>query len=132
MMKFISRSHRETEFGSQRWFDSESLGGVRFAVRCPSLSQRIELTRRVRDLLLNNDFLASGSEPEKLEAVLADLLVRRLYLEWGLAKIEGLRIDGEVATPATLISGGPEELAEEIARRVQFECGLSEEERKNS
>lgn len=132
MMKFISRSHRETDFGSHRWFESETWIGVRFAVRRPSLSQRVELTRRVRDLVLKNDFLAAGSEPEKLEAVLADLLVRRLYLEWGLAKIEGLRIDGEAATTETLISRGPEDLAEEIASRVQFECGLSEEERKNS
>ena len=52
--------------------------------------------------------LASGSEPEKLEAGLGDLLVRRLYLEWGLAKIEGLRIDGELLRLITLISGGPE------------------------
>jgi hypothetical protein len=132
MMKFISHSHKDTDFGSHRWFDSETLNGVRFAVRRPSLSQRIELMRRVRDLLLNNDFLASGSEPEKLEAALADLLVRRLYLEWGLAKVEGLRIDGEIATTDTLISCGPEDLAEEIASRVQLECGLSEEERKNS
>ena len=131
-MKFISHSHKDTDFGSQRWFDSETFSGVRFAVRRPSLSQRIELTRRVRELLLNNDFLVSGSEPEKLEAALADLLVRRLYLEWGLAKIDGLRIDGEIATPDTLISCGPEELAEEIASRIQLECGLSEEERKNS
>jgi len=131
-MRFLSRSRKETNFNTERWFDSETVPGVRFAVRRPSLAQRIELTRRVRDLLLNNEFLASGSEPEKLEAALGDLLVRRLYLEWGLANIEGLRIDGEIATVDNLISGGPEALAEEVASRIQLECGLSEEERKNS
>lgn len=132
MMKSLLRSHSSVDFESERWMESQTFRGVRFAVRRPSLAQRIELTRRVRELVLANDFLASGNEAEKLEGALADLLVRRLYIEWGLAQIEGLAINGVAASVESLIASGPEQLAEEIATCVQRECGLSEEERKNS
>jgi hypothetical protein len=132
MMKSLLRSHSSVDFESERWMESQMFRGVRFAVRRPSLAQRIELTRRVRELVLANDFLASGNEAEKLEGALADLLVRRLYIEWGLAQIEGLTINGVAASVESLIASGPEQLAEEIATCVQRECGLSEEERKNS
>ena len=39
--------------------------------------------------------------------------------------MEGLAIDGEAATPATLIDTGPMELAAEILARIKAECGLS-------
>ncbi|MGH9622868.1 MAG: hypothetical protein ACRD4G_00845 [Bryobacteraceae bacterium] len=63
---------------------------------------------------------------------MGDLLVERLYLEWGLAEIEGLAIDGTSATPALLIEKGPEPLTREILASIQAELGLSEDERKNS
>ncbi len=78
-----------------------------------------------------DEFLRAGDPADQLEAGLADLLVRRLYLEWGLAGIEGLHIDGEAATPETLIAAGPESLSEEIASSIQAELSLSDEERKN-
>lgn len=131
MMKSISRSHRPARFDSLRWVDSETVAGVRFAVRRPSLGQRIELTRRVHEMTLRHEFLKAGAESEKLEAALGELLVQQLYIEWGLKAIEGLEIDGEAATPAALIDRGPEELAAEIASYVVHECGLTEDERKN-
>ncbi len=131
MMRSLLRSHRPVRFESLGWVGSEMIAGVRFAVRKPSLGQRIELTRRVHELTLRHEFLKAGSEAEKLEAALEELMVQQLYIEWGLKTIEGLEIDGEPATPAALIDRGPEELAAEIASCVVHECGLTEDERKN-
>ncbi len=131
MMKSLSRLHRPVRFESLRWVDSETMAGVRFAVRRPSLGQRIELTRRVHELTLRHEFLKAGSEAEKLEGALGELMVQQLYIEWGLKAIEGLEIDGEPATPAALIDRGPEELAVEVAFCVVRECGLTEDDRKN-
>lgn len=131
MMNFISLSRKRTTFESVRWQASKELPDVRFAVREPSLQKRIDLTRKLHELTLQNDFLASGKEMEQLELALAELLVQKLLVEWGLAAIEGLYIDGKAATPGELIETGPERLVAEIAAAVRERCGLSEEERKN-
>ena len=78
-----------------------------------------------------NTILKAGSEAEKLEGALGELMVQQLYIEWGLKTVEGLEIDGEPATPAALIARGPEELAVEVASCVVRECGLTEDDRKN-
>jgi hypothetical protein len=95
------------------------------------LLQRIELTSRIKELALNHEFLKAGDIPEQLDATMADLLVRRLYLEWGLDKISGLRIDGDPATLGSLVERGPETLVEEILAAIKAELDLSEDERKN-
>lgn len=110
---------------------SAVLAGVRFYVRSASLRQRIELTRRVRELAAKHEFLRAGNEMDQLEAALADLYTRQLYLEWGLDHIEGLEIDGQPASYESLINSGPEKLADEIVEAIQAEYGLSDEERKN-
>lgn len=96
-----------------------------------SLAQRIELTRQIRELTLKNDFLRGGDTQEQLHVALGELLARRLYLEWGLAQIEGLTIDGSAATPEMLIEKGPEHLSEEIAEAIVAHLHLSEQETKN-
>lgn len=131
MMNFISLSRKHTNFESVRWQASREVPEVRFAVREPSLQKRIDLTRQLHDLTLRNDFLAGGKEMEQLELALAELLVQKLLVEWGLAAVEGLYIDGKPATPTQLIETGPERLVAEIAAAVRERCGLSEEERKN-
>ena len=68
---------------------------------------------------------------EKLEAAVLQGEIDRVYLEWGLEAIEGLEIDGEAATPGSLIERGQLNLSAEILRRIRGECGLSESERKN-
>ncbi|MFL6546033.1 MAG: hypothetical protein ACJ8LM_12750 [Candidatus Udaeobacter sp.] len=68
---------------------------------------------------------------EQTEAALADLLAKKLYLEWGLAQIDGLTIDGNPAGVELLISKGPELLCDEIVAKIRAEIGLTEEERKN-
>jgi hypothetical protein len=45
--------------------------------------------------------------------------------------VRGLRIDGEPATPASLIERGPEKLFQEALAAVKAECGLNEVEKKN-
>ena len=45
--------------------------------------------------------------------------------------VDGLEIDGEPATPASLVERGPEELFREALAAVKAECGLSDEQRKN-
>jgi hypothetical protein len=106
--------------------------GVRFAIRRVSLRQRIELNHRVRELTLKNEFLRAGDTEDQLEAALSDLLVTKLYLEWGLASIDGLLIDGETPSAAVLIAKGPESLAAEIAAAIHTESTLTDDERKNS
>ncbi len=132
MMRFISRLHKKQNHASVTWHESNVLDGVRFAIRSVSLQQRIELNERLRALTLKNEFLKAGDVENQLEAGLSNLLVARLYLEWGLEDVEGLLIDGRKATPPLLISHGPESLVEEIVGAIQNQIALTEDERKNS
>jgi hypothetical protein len=131
MMNYLSLSRRAERFESLRWIQSKAIPRVRYAVRQPSLAQRIELTKRLHDLTLRHEFLAKGNELDQLEMALADLLVQKLFVEWGLGQLDGLDIDGAPATIESLIERGPEELVAEIAAEVRHECGLTDEERKN-
>ncbi len=132
MMKFTSLLHKRVRHESVEWHDSSVLSGVRFGIRRVSLNDRIELTERARDLCRKNEFLRAGDAGDQLESSLSDLLVRKLYLEWGLVEIDGLEIDGRPATPENLIKNGPETLSNEIIVAIQAQLGLTEDERKNS
>lgn len=131
-MSFISRLRKAPEYSSVIWHDSSAVPGVRFAIKRISLAQRIELVKNVRELTLRFEFLKSGEIGDQLQASLSDLLVRKLYIEWGLAAMTGLRIDGESATPAMLIENGPDRLSDEVIDKIRAELELSEQERKNS
>jgi hypothetical protein len=130
-MKLTSPSPSEVSYSSLSWRGSKTIEGVRFAIRRVSLTQRLELNKRVREFTLQHEFLKAGPAADQLEAAWADLLVRKLYVEWGLAGLEGLSIDGETANVELLIDKGPEELVDEVVSALQEETGLSEEERKN-
>lgn len=130
-MKSISRSPKPVSYLSLSWHESKIVEGIRFATKRVSLAQRLELNQRVRELMLRHEFLKAGEAADQLEAACADLLVRKLYLEWGVAKIEGLSIDSRPATIDLLIEKGPEVLTDEIIAVIQEEAGLSDEERKN-
>lgn len=130
-MKLTSPSPSEVSYSSLSWRRSKTIEGVRFAIRRVSLTQRLDLNKRVRELTLQYEFLKAGPAADQLEATWADLLVRKLYVEWGLAGLEGLSIDGEAASVELLIDKGPEELVDEVVSALQEEIGLSEEERKN-
>src|SRR5689334_161924 len=131
-MKFTLRSHDERRYASVDWHDSRVLPGVRYAIRKISLGQRIELNKKARELTQRYDFLKSGNSEEQLDAGLSELLVEKLYLEWGLVEIQGLHIDNVPATTELLIDRGPETLAKEILADVHAQLTLSEEDRKNS
>jgi hypothetical protein len=119
-------------YESVAWFEAGAMPGVRYAIAHISFGRRIELARRIREIGRKLEFLEAGNDVrEKLEAAVVAAEVDRAYLEWGLAGVEGLTIDGETATPGTLIDKGPMELAAEILARVKAECGLTEDERKN-
>jgi hypothetical protein len=130
MTSCISRSGSAHE--SSVWFDAETCAGVRFRVARISVTRRIELGRRIREIGRKQEFLEAGNDArEKIEAAVLAGEIDRAYLEWGLEEIEGLTIDGEAATPVMLIEKGPMALAGEILKRIKGECGLSEDERKN-
>lgn len=106
--------------------------GVEFAVSRMSFGRRIELMKKVRDLATRAEFFEAGcDEKNRMEASLLGAEIDRLYLEWGLAEIRGLELDGEPATPRMLLERGPEDLCREALEAVRLECGLSETERKN-
>ena len=120
------------EYESTITNESKVAEGVTFTLARMSFGRRIELTRGIRELARKIEFLEAGDDfKEKLEATLLASEVQRLYLQWGLKEVHGLRIDGQEATLETLVSDGPEELCNEIVSAIKSECGLSEEERKN-
>jgi hypothetical protein len=127
--KKLAASPRHESFA---WFDAETHAGVRYRIGRMSLARRIGLARKIREAGRRLEFLEAGGDVrEKLDAAVLQGEVDRAYIEWGLEAIEGLEIDGETATPETLIDKGPADLAAEILGRIRSECGLSESERKN-
>lgn len=132
MMNFILHSPKTFDYHSHVWHESSVCKGVRFATRQISLAGRIELAQRIQDLIFKNEFLRAGDALERSQACLADLLAKKVYLEWGIADVQSLRINGRPASVQDLIDHGPEDLCEEIASTIQSELSLSEEERKNS
>jgi hypothetical protein len=131
-MKSFSLLPKPTCYSSVVWYESAVFPGVHFAVRRSSLAQRIELTRKMRELTLKNEFLRAGDNTDQLQASLSDLLARRAFVEWGLTEIKGLSIDGVEADIGLVLEKGPEDLIEEIITRINAETRLDEQERKNS
>jgi hypothetical protein len=119
-------------YESEKRIECRTAPGATFTIGRMSLGRRIELTRRIWELARKVECLEAGNDPrEKLEGALLSSEIDRLYLSWGLVRVEGLMVDGEPATPETLIAAGPEEVCREILAAVKAECGLTEEERKN-
>ena len=117
---------------SWAWFDANTWAGVRYRIAVMSVARRIELARRIREIGRRLEFLAAGSDArDALEAMVLAGEIDQAYLEWGLEAVEGLTIDGEPATPESLIAKGPADLAAEILARIKAGCGLTEGERKN-
>lgn len=96
------------------------------------MGERIALTAKMRQLCGQAEFLRAGNSEEQLDSALGDLLVKKVYLEWGLVEVRGLRVNGQVCSPDLLIAAGPEPLVEEVLSSIQAELELTETERKNS
>jgi hypothetical protein len=114
--------------------ESKACAGVRFTVHRMSFGRRLELTRKVRELLGRLEFVRAGpgGPADDAEAALLAGEIDREYVRWGLASIEGLEIDGCPAAPEDLIEKGPEKLVAEVLGAIRHEAGLDEDERKNS
>jgi hypothetical protein len=120
------------EYTSYEVIESKLANGVSYTVAKISFGRRVELTRRIRELALRKEFLESGETPdEKMQAALLASEIDRLYLIWGLKEVNGLQLDGVLASPESLAANGPEELFREALAAVKQQCGLSETERKN-
>ncbi len=132
MTKFTLRSLKPVRYSSVRHCKSAVMPGVEYALRRVSLAQRIELARRAQELAAKYEFLKAGDSADQLEASIADLLVRRLYLEWGISSISGMTVDGRSAAISDVIEKGPEVLTDEMMGAIKEELGLTDDERKNS
>ncbi|HUO27575.1 MAG TPA: hypothetical protein VMU80_00055 [Bryobacteraceae bacterium] len=120
------------EYTTFETIDSTAVPGVKYTVVKMSFGRRVELTRRIRELASRKEFMdAGGTANEKMEAALLSSEIDRIYLLWGLKEVTGLELDGQPASPESLIECGPEKLFREALAAVKQQCGLSEEERKN-
>jgi len=120
------------EWNSHRIVESESWPGVEFIIARITFGRRLELLKRVRDLAVKLEYFDAGrDEKNRIEASLLGAQLDRLYIEWGLEDIRGLHIDGDPATPESLVARGPEDLFLEVLAVIKSECGLNEQERKN-
>jgi hypothetical protein len=121
-----------TTWQSRTAIPSESWPGVEFVIARITFGRRLELMKRVRDLAVRLEYFDAGREEKnRIEASLLGAQLDRVYIEWGLEEVRGLEIDGEPATPASLVERGPEKLFQEALAAVKAECGLTEQERKN-
>ncbi len=117
---------------SSKVIQSEILPGVEFVIARMTFGRRVELMKRVRDLAVRLEYFEAGREEKnRMEASLLGAEIDRLYMEWGVEEVRGLELDGQPATPASLIDSGPEDLFREALAAVKAECGLSDTERKN-
>ncbi len=120
------------EYQSTIRMESRTFPGVWFTITRMSFGRRIELIRRVRDIAAKAEFLEAGSDPrERIDAAALSSDIDRLYVLWGLTEIEGLNLDGQPATPETLVATGPEPLFKEVLEAVKAESALRAGERKN-
>ncbi len=105
---------------------------VRFRVSRMSMGRRIDLTRRVKELMKRMEFLNAGTDAQdKVDAAILAGEMDRLYWDFGLESLDGLEINGEAVTPATQFERGPEDLSREILDRIKQHCSLTDGERKN-
>lgn len=123
---------RAMNYESEKTIESQTAPGATFTIARMSLGRRIDLTRRLWELARKVECLEASDDPrEKLEAALLASEIDRLYVGWGLVRVEGLILDGQPATPEALIGSGPEDACREVLAAVKAECGLTDEERKN-
>lgn len=132
MTRLFWRSPEPVAYSSVRSFESKVLPGVAVTVHRMSLARRIELARMIQNVLPGLNYSSAGtSASDHLDASIAAAEIDRIYVRWGLQRIDGLLIDGADATPSSVFELGPEALVREIVAAVRSECMLNEEERKN-
>jgi hypothetical protein len=122
--------------------ESTAFPGVAFVLKKMTEGRRIKFrmaiageAARLREILVDQSRLRDDESPDpvavaKLASDLAELTDDRInpaWVRWGLAKVEGLEIDGEPCKSADqLIEDGPPELYLEILAAIQAAAGMSE------
>lgn len=133
MMRLLLRSLKPVSYRSSVRCISATVPGAVFTVRRMSLARRIELAHAIRQLAVEMEYRQSGSDvQDQVEAAILSANIDRTYLKWGLIDVAGIVIDGCRPTAHMLYAVGPESLLREIVNRIKSECGLSDDERKNS
>jgi hypothetical protein len=110
--------------------DSQISPGVSYVIDRMSFGRRVELMKAIREAAGKLDFHAAAQQPDTMQTSILSAEVDRLYVRWGVREVTGLEIDGEKATPGTLIAAGPEHLFLEALAAVKRQCGLNDEEKK--
>lgn len=119
-------------YESAVWRESHDWPGVRFKILRMSLMRRHRMMQELKSLAGEQAFhRASDEAPSDISAAELQARIDEQVIRTALLGIEGLSIDGEMATIESLIERGPESLAREIAEAVAEESSLSEHERKN-
>jgi hypothetical protein len=122
----------ESAWDSRRIVASEAMPGVELVIARMTFGRRLELMKRVRDLAARIEYFEAGrDEKNRMEASMLGAQMDKLYLAWGLEEVRGLVLDGEQATPESLVERGPELVVHEALAAIRTECGLTETERKN-
>src|SRR5271155_5368206 len=114
MMKSLLRSPDPTviDYTSVVRRESAAIPGVTYRIRRMSFGARMELSRKIRELSKQVEFLSAGSDVHQhLEANVLSHEIDDVFFAWGLVEIGGLTIDGEPATPELLATKGPDALA---------------------
>jgi hypothetical protein len=134
-MRFLSLLHDAPDgvlYASEKEVESSSHPGVRFVIRRCSAARRLELIQRLAEHAGEYEALRSTERTDdRLRAEALRLRMDFEYLDWGLARVCGLMVDGEAPDVRRLFERGPEALVREIVGRIREECELSEAERKN-
>jgi hypothetical protein len=113
-------------------YRSAKYPGVRYRVIRMSMGRRIELTRRVKELMKRLEFAnAGGSTADSIDAAMLAGEMDRLYWDFGLESLDGMEINGEPISPDSQFERGPEELSREILQRIKQCMQLSQGEQKN-
>lgn len=120
-------------YESTVWRESRVWPGVRFQVLRMSLLRRHRLVQELQSLAAEEAFHRAATEEDGSEVSAAELQMRidGMAIRAALIGIEGLSIDGQPATVASVMESGPESLAREIAEAIAEESSLNEHERKN-
>ena len=122
MMNCSLRSPNRVTYESTITQPSSVCPGVQFTIRRMTLGRRMEMVRQVRECAKALEFHQAGTGlDDSLGAGLVACEIERIYLNWGLAGLQGLEIDGSPATTASLIESGPEPLCKEIAAAIKAE-----------
>ena len=113
-------------------YRSAKYPAVRFRVSKMSMGRRIDLTRKVKEMMSRLEFSKAGAGvQDKVDAAILAGEMDRLYWDFGLEALEGIEINGEPMTMDTQFERGPEDLSQEILQRIKSSLQLSEGEQKN-